>query len=223
MAAFEEMIYWMKKPWVIALYTVLVVLVFLFMDKPLASYLHHLDLRKSIHSLSILTAFGQLKIYLVLFVFSGLYFHFIKVNSLYEARSWYLLFCLLLANLVCFVLKVILSRARPDLLFLSHEYGFYWFKLNKFYWSFPSGHTTTVVSLAAGLGVLFPRYFYAFLSVALLVAVSRVLLYYHYLSDVLTACYISLLFIGFFTQHLKKNNWVIGRNHDNRGRFKIFG
>ena len=131
------------------------------------------------------------------------------MNPVYESRSWYLLGCVFVANLVCFVCKVTLGRARPDLLFASNEFGFYWFKLSKFYWSFPSGHTTTVVSLAVGLGVLFPRYFYIALTVALLVAASRVLLYYHYLSDVLSAFYISLLVVGFFTGYLKDKKLIL--------------
>jgi membrane-associated phospholipid phosphatase len=198
----------MKKPWVIILYAVLVILSYIYIDKALATYFHQLDLRTNIHALSLLTALGQWIAYVVLFLFAGLYFRFIRVNSVYEARSWYLLGCLVVANLVCLVVKVTLSRARPDLLFASNEFGFYWFKLKSAYWSFPSGHTTTVVSLAVGLGVLFPRYFYVALTVALLVAASRVLLYHHYLSDVMTGFYLSLMVVGFFIQYLKRKNWL---------------
>lgn len=139
------------------------------------------------------------------FIFcAAVYFRYVRTNPVSEARAWYLLGCVLVANLVCFVLKVALSRARPDLLFSSNEFGFYWFRMGKYYWSFPSGHTTTVVSLAVGLGVLFPRYFYAALGVALLVAASRVLLYYHYLSDVMTGFYLTVLVVGFYTHYLKQ-------------------
>lgn len=207
MTQFEQTFHFMKKPWVISIYAILVILSYIFIDKTLAIYFHHFDLRTNIHTLSFLTALGQWIAYVVLFFSAALYFRYVRINSVYEARAWYLLGCVLIANIVCFVLKVSLSRARPDLLFSSNEFGFYWFKFSKFYWSFPSGHTTTVVSLAVGLGVLFPRYFFLILMVALLVAASRVLLYYHYLSDVMTGFYLSLIVAGFFTQYLKQKNW----------------
>ena len=208
MTQFEKTFNLMKKPWIIISYAILVCLTYIFLDRPIATYFHQLDLRTNIHALSVLTAFGQWIIYLVLFFCAALYFRFIKANSLNEARSWYLLSCVLAANVVCVVIKVALSRARPDLLFASNEFGFYWFKMKGAYWSFPSGHTTTIVSVAAAWGVLFPRHFYALLTLALLVAASRVLLYYHYVSDVMTGFYLSLLTVGFFTHYLKKNHWL---------------
>lgn len=203
MTQIEKIAQLLKKKWFIASYAILVILTYIYIDKPLAEYLHQFQLRTNMPILCLLTASGQWIIYVVLFFVSALFFRYIKVNRNYEAKSWYLLGCILLASLVCFVLKVTLSRARPDLLFTQNQFGFYWFKLNKFYWSFPSGHTMTIVSLAAGLGVLFPRYFYVFLGLALIVAVTRILLCYHYVSDVLSAFYISLLVVGCFTEWLK--------------------
>lgn len=207
MTQFEKTCHFMKKPWVIGLSITLVVLAYIFVDRPLATFFHQLELRTNIHVLRILTALGQWIAYLVIFFFVALYFRYVRVNLVCESRSWYLLGCMLAANLVCFVLKVILGRARPDLLFTINEFGFYWFKFSKYYWSFPSGHTTTVVSLAIGVGVLFPRWFYVAIVVALLVAASRVLLYYHYLSDVLAAFYLTVFVVGFFTQYLRQKNW----------------
>lgn len=207
MTQFEKTFHFMKKPWVIALYVVLVVLVYHFIDMPLATYFYQHDVRTNFHVLNKLTLLGKWFIYAFVLAGVALFFRFIKHNTVYEARAWYLFFCVCVANLVCLVLKVSLSRARPDLLFSQAEFGFYWWKLNKFYWSFPSGHTTTVVSLAAGLGIVFPRYFYAALALAFVVVATRVLLYHHYLSDVMTAFYISILVVGFLTQYLKKNHW----------------
>lgn len=207
MRQFETLFQLMKKPLAIMLYAILVILAYYFVDKPLANYFYQLDLRTNLPFLALLTALGKWIAYVVLFFFAGLYFRYIRVNAVYEARSWYLFGCVLLANLVILVLKVALSRARPELLFSHNEFGFYWFQFKSNYWSFPSGHTTTLISLAAGLGVLFPRYFYVFLVVALFIAATRILLWFHYLSDVLSAFYISLLVVGFFTEYLKRKNW----------------
>lgn len=208
MTQFEKTFHFMKKPWVVVCYALLVVLAYQLVDKSLAIYLYQFNLRVNAHGLSILSMLGQWMVYVAVFFFAGLFFRFVKVNAINEARSWYLFSCVLLVNLVCLVLKIWLSRARPNLLFTSDEFGFYWFKFSTSYWSFPSGHTMTVVSVACAIGVLFPRYFFAALSLAFLVIVTRVLLTYHYLSDVLIAFDLSLLTIGFFTQYLKKNNWL---------------
>ena len=53
--------------------------------------------------------------------------------------------------------------------------------------SFPSSHTYAAFSVAVVLGILAPRWRWAFLSLAALVAVSRLVNLDHYLSDVMTA------------------------------------
>ena len=208
MTQFEKTYNLMKKPWVIAIYAILVVLAYHFVDESLAVFLHQYDLRSNLYALKLLTSFGAVAIYLILFLLMGLYFRYVRVNAANEAKALYLFACIIIPNLVCLVLKVIFSRARPELLFSINDFGFFWFESQSLYWSFPSGHTTTIVSLAAGLGVLFPRYFYTLLALAVCVALSRVLLYYHYLSDIMTAFYISILVVGFFTQYLKRNQYL---------------
>lgn len=213
MTEFKKTFLFMRKPWVILLYAILVILAYHFVDRSLAVYFYHLDLGNKIPLLGVLTALGKWIAYIILFFIAGLYFRYFQINPEYEARSWYLFGCVFIANLVCVILKVIVSRARPELLFSNHEFGFYWFKLSDDYWSFPSGHTTTVVSLATGLGVLFHRYFYVLLVVAILVAASRIMLCFHYLSDVMSAFYISVLIVSFFTECLKRKvgakKWVV--------------
>lgn len=208
MTQFETLFHFMKKPVVILFYAILVILAYYFVDKPLATYFYQLALGNKLPFLEILTALGKWIAYVILFFIAGLYFRYIQVNAVYEARSWYLFGCVFLANLVCLILKVSLSRARPDLLFTNNEFGFYWFKLSSNYWSLPSGHTTTVISLAAGIGTIFSRYFYVLLTIALLIVASRIVLCFHYLSDVMSAFYISLLVVGFFTGYLKRKNWL---------------
>ncbi|CEG56433.1 phosphatase PAP2 family protein [Legionella fallonii] len=204
----EKMSNSMRNPWCIAIYFILVVLAYLFLDKPLAIYFHQLDLRTHMHVLQYLTEFGKVPIYVVLFTLSVLYFRYVRPNDVYEAKAWYMLGCIVIPNLVCLVIKVILGRARPELWFSIQAFGFYGFKTKALYWSLPSGHTTTIVGLAAGLGVLFPKYFYAYLTLAFFVILTRVLLYHHYLSDVMTAFYLSMLVVGLFTQYIKRNQYL---------------
>jgi undecaprenyl-diphosphatase len=53
--------------------------------------------------------------------------------------------------------------------------------------SFPSGHTITAFSVAVSLGAFYPTLLPALLFCALSIAISRILLGMHFLSDVLVA------------------------------------
>jgi membrane-associated phospholipid phosphatase len=208
MTQFDRTFNFMKKPVVIISYIILVVLAYLFADETIASYCHMLELRDNLKLLKILTAFGQWAAYMPLFFLGGLYFRYIQKNKKFETMSWYLLACVLVPNIVGAILKVVIGRARPDLLFESLSFGFYWFQFKSLYWSFPSGHTITVIAVASGLGVLFPKHFYSLLALALCVAMSRILLYHHYLSDVMTGFYISIIVVGLMTGFLRRKHYL---------------
>ncbi|MFI4962463.1 MAG: phosphatase PAP2 family protein [Legionellales bacterium] len=205
MTLFDRMFNGMRKPWVILVFLVLVVLSFIYVDRPLATYFHQMDLRTNRHWLYWVTALGQWKIDVLILVFVGLYFRFVAKNLRYERNTWFLLSCILAVNLINCVLKIALGRARPELLFSSNEYGLYWLQLKDAYWSMPSGHAATSTALAAGLGVLIPEYVIGFLFLAFFVCATRVLLYYHYLSDVLTGFYMSVIVVGIIALYFKKN------------------
>jgi len=204
MTAFEKTYAMMKNPIFMVGYVILVFLSYWFKDQAVATYFHQMDSRESLHVLNILTALGKWKFYIVTLVALIGFFRYIKVNREYEMKSWYVLACVVLTNLVGLVLKISLGRARPELLFSDHIYGFYWFQLKDAYWSCPSGHTLTIIGMASALSVLFPKYFYAFMGVAVLVVLTRVVLFHHYLSDVMIGFYIAILAVGLLTQYLKK-------------------
>ena len=89
-----------------------------------------------------------------------------------------------------------LGRARPILLFQKQFYGFYGFHFDHNFWSFPSGHATTIMGLSFGLSILFPRYVKYFMLLGILVMTTRVILTQHFLSDVLIAAYLCLIEVG---------------------------
>lgn len=68
MSQFEKLFNFMKKPWVIIPYAFLVILVYYFVDQPLATYFYLLDLRVNIPFLVVLTALGKWAAYSVLFL-----------------------------------------------------------------------------------------------------------------------------------------------------------
>lgn len=194
----------MKNPPVILIFALLMILSWNFIDRPIALYFHPLDLQKKFPFLVVFYFIGLWKYYLCLFILLALYFRFVRPNRLNEGRVWYLFFCLALTSVLNGIIKIVFARARPELLFINQSYGFYWLKLPDAYHSFVSGHAVTTTTLAAALGVLFPRYFIVFIVVALLVCASRVVLLNHYLSDVLIGFYFSILAVGLTTQYFKR-------------------
>jgi len=198
----------MTKPWVVVSYLGFVVLSILYLDRPIAVYFHALEHGKNLLILNCVTALGVAPAYMALFAVLILLFRYVCRNQLYEARVWFLFLCLSLSNVICLVLKITLGRARPELLFDKQLYGFYGIHKQSSYWSFPSGHTTTIMSIALGLCVVFPRYCYAFILMGLTVVASRVMLTQHYLSDVMMASYLVLLEVGILLYWLRRKSWL---------------
>lgn len=97
------------------------------------------------------------------------------------------------SGLVVDLLKVIVGRTRPKLLFATGTYDFGWFGLRADDWSFPSGHAATAAALMAALWCLWPRPLWLYVFGAALVAASRVVTGAHYLSDVVAGAVIAVL------------------------------
>jgi lipid A 4'-phosphatase len=91
------------------------------------------------------------------------------------------------------ILKVIVGRPRPKLLFSAGSYEFSWIGLSADHWSFPSGHAATAAALAAALWCLWPQPVLFYAVGAALVAASRVVMGAHYLSDVVMGGFIGVV------------------------------
>lgn len=207
MTHFDATINFLKKPWVIATYIMLISASYYFVDKPVALYFNQWHLKHNIWIRS-LTTLGLWELYFAIAFFLVVYFRFGTRHKPHELRAWFLLACILLANLIGLILKVVLGRARPELFFQSNLYGFYWLKCTNLYWSFPSGHAITIASIGSGLSVLFPKYFYWFMLGALLIICTRIMLVQHYLSDVVVGAYLGLLGVGVLTQYFRNNKYI---------------
>lgn len=88
-------------------------------------------------------------------------------------------------SLLSTLLKRLIGRGRP---YVFDQAGLFGLKpnwLDAAYQSFPSGHATTAFALATVLGFLAPRWFKPALGLAAVIAVSRIALGMHYLSDVI--------------------------------------
>lgn len=189
--------------WAIAtIATTLIVLISLaWIDRPLALFLHARG--PDLHALFDLT--GRLGIawgWLLLFGFAFAALHwggeFPRLYSLDRPmRAWsavpgFVFAAVAASGLVVDLLKVAFGRLRPKLLFSSDLSGFGWFGWHADHWSFPSGHTATIVSLMTALWLLWPRHLLFYILTGAIIAGSRVVVGAHYLSDVVAGAFVAV-------------------------------
>lgn len=171
----------------------LTILSYYFFDKPIAYYFAEFSNTPLFTVGQFITEFGRSNYYIAAFLFVFLFYRFIVERPLFSNRALFLLASVIISGLACLFLKVILSRARPSELFSDHLFGFFFFKTNASFWSFPSGHTITISAVMLSLCLLFPYRWVIFPAITALIAVSlsRLVVTAHYLSDVLAGIYLA--------------------------------
>ncbi len=141
----------------------------------------------------IVTRLGEAQLYLVPagLAWAGLMLASLRAASL-EARErlrrlavtpGFLFLAIAVSGLISNAVKFSLGRYRPRYLFDDELYGFNFFSRSWGMNSFPSGHSQAAFAAMTALLIIFPRYDIMWLSIAVLVALSRVITTVHYLSD----------------------------------------
>lgn len=208
-----------KKQLFFYIITMLIAILFayFFIDKTVAHYFvtHAATYEPIGDAISIL---GESHWYIGAGLLGFLFFKYYKPNELYKNRFLFLLYANLFSGLISLVSKFIFGRIRPwgmrhdgdefgFLLFQNFDMGFVEKMKYHFatvtdapttYTSFPSGHSTTVFAVFSVLGILFPRYIWLWLSIAIITACSRILANDHFISDILAGSMVgvcSTLFI----------------------------
>ncbi|KIL98098.1 phosphoesterase PA-phosphatase related [Paramagnetospirillum magnetotacticum MS-1] len=91
------------------------------------------------------------------------------------------------------IIKMLVGRTRPAALFDSNLYDFVPLTRGYLTNSFPSGHSQAAFAAMTALALIFPRYDLAFITIALLVALSRVLTTVHFLSDAVAGAWLGAM------------------------------
>jgi hypothetical protein len=108
-------------------------------------------------------------------------------------RSLFVFAAVSLSGIVTDAVKPLLGRARPVELLRSGAHGFHPFSFHTGLYSMPSGHATTAFALAFALTTLYPRRRTVWLTLASLLAVSRVMINAHFVSDIVAGGVIGYL------------------------------
>ena len=173
-------------------------------DRPLAYYCKQHG--NAIHdAIATLSSLGEGAWYLVPSLLVFVIARFIVRRPVIAARGLFVFLGVALAGLVCDVLKVLVGRSRPLVLFREGGYEFWHLQLNADYQSFPSGHAACAAAAALAFAVVAPRYRLQLLLAALLVALTRVVIVAHFLSDVVAGAALAWLVVvtveRTFTRH----------------------
>jgi len=171
-------------------------------DRPLALYFHARD--ADLRSLFDLTSrLGLSYGYLIAFGLAFVALHwggalsrlrrFAHSMRAFSAVPAFLFLSIATSGVVVDLLKVIFGRPRPKLLFSAGTYDFSWLGLRPDRWSFPSGHSATIAALMTALWLVWPQHVLFYGLIAMVVALSRVVVGAHYLSDILAGALIAIV------------------------------
>lgn len=117
------------------------------------------------------------------------------------------------SGIVVDVLKGLIGRLRPYELFVHNAYGFQPFSVHWNMNSFPSGHGQTIFAAMTAFAVVLPRLRYLWLTVAVAVAASRVIISVHYLSDVAMGSYCGIVGTVLLARLFAARDWPLRRGH----------
>ena len=127
------------------------------------------------------------------------------VNS-FKPQAGYVFLTMVAAGAVELSTKYIIGRTRPKLWFEQGVFTLHPFSHGWAVNSFPSGHSQAAWAAMVALAMVFPRYRWAFVAVATLVALSRVMLTVHWASDALAGAW-----VGFAAAMLMRRYFKLDR------------
>lgn len=119
-----------------------------------------------------------------------------------HAKKWMVLFLsVAVSGILANIIKVIVCRTRPPLLFDKgiYDIDMFGFVIDFLHNSFPSGHATTAMSAATVGAIMFPALRIPLYIAGGIVAFSRVMVGVHYFSDVIVGTFIGVATALFFS------------------------
>jgi membrane-associated phospholipid phosphatase len=150
-----------------------------------------------------ITVLGDSKWYFVSSFFVIICCYFLKKTNYYHNHkniinvcnnfSIFLGLSLIAAGLITQLLKHIVGRPRPAYTSFDGGLEFNFFYLNSNFHSFPSGHASTIFVVALVTSFLLPKLKYFFISLAGVIAFSRIVVGAHFFTDVLAGITVSYL------------------------------
>jgi membrane-associated phospholipid phosphatase len=198
-------------PWgLIALVTAGLGFMMQFVDRPLAQYFatHGGALFRLA---AFLTRFGDALWWLLPSFALFMWARFVWRCPALAARALFVFTSVAACGILVDLVKLIAGRARPELWLTQGIYGFSYPHLQALYQSFPSGHAACASGAGIALSLLFPRHRPAWVAVAVVLGLTRVVVTAHYLSDVVAATLLAALIVLELRRVFARHGLVFGR------------
>lgn len=144
-----------------------------------------------------------------------------RVAHGFLAQSFGFLFLAVAASgLTASLLKNILGRARPKHFESVGSFHFEPFTFASDFASFPSGHATTICTLAAVIAIIWPRSRVLIFVVAAWLAASRFMVSAHYFSDTVAGALLGFSFPYWLRGRLAERRWLFVKRADGTIRMR---
>jgi len=131
-----------------------------------------------------------------------------RTLSWIAAASGFVFLSVAVAGLAVILIKLLVGRARPKLLEAQGFYGFDPLTLHPDFHGFPSGHASTMASLALALGFLLPRWRLVFLLTGIVLASTRIWVNAHFASDVVAGIAIAVATTYWLRAKFTERGWL---------------
>ncbi len=125
------------------------------------------------------------------------------------------------AGLIANLTKNIIGRARPKLFDQVGTLDFQPFAFVADHASLPSGHATNIFAFATVIGMLWPRGRVLLYTIAAWIALSRVLIVQHYVTDVVLGAILGIAFPYFVRDRFAARRWLFERTPE--GGYRLRG
>jgi lipid A 4'-phosphatase len=185
-----------KEEKAVCIYLLLGTIVFLFFDYSISKFFYNIN-SQTISLFETLTHFGDS---LYFFVPTILIWAAIKIiqnkNKIIltiSDISLFIFFNILISGIVVQIFKHIIGRPRPPLFHSNNLSTIDIFQFDSKWHSFPSGHTATIFAFIFCLLFLFPRIKNILITIAVVIASTRVIVGAHYVSDIFGGALVSYI------------------------------
>ena len=190
----------------ITLFLSLITISIIQVDRPLAIFIDtHLTalqepFRKILSGIEFLSEYPFSRYIIAALILGAALFLYLRDKSIGRAKIFFFMGAVVVSSrLVTAVLKIVFDRSRP-FVFLNDRSIHDFFSGGD---SFPSGHATNYFSFFLPLIVLVPRYKWVLIILPTFIALQRVVVNEHYLSDVLAGILIASIMTLLFQRIFK--------------------